>query len=91
MKIAIVLAVVAITSSIVFIWYAKKSNKAKTDESSTPENGSYVFSKGYLNTPEVRQLRKSAAAELDLSIDELDNMLAEEIKQLAKEQELINS
>ena len=54
------------------------------------KNGSYAFSKGYLNTPELKKLRKSAAAELDLSVEELDRMLAKEIKQLAKEQKLIN-
>jgi flagellar basal body-associated protein FliL len=90
MKIAVVLAVVAVAANIVFIWCSKKSNKAKTDESSNPKNGSYAFSKGYLNTPEVRQLRKSTAAELGLSIEELDRMLAKEIKQLTKKQELID-
>ena len=82
MKIAVVLAVLAVAANIVYIWYSKKNNRAKTDESSN--------SKGYLNAAEVRQLRKSAAAELGLSIEELDRMLAKEIKQLAKEQKLIN-
>ena len=90
MKIAVVLAVLAAAANIFFIWYAKKSNKAMTDESSNPDNGSYLFSKGYLNTPEVKQLRKSAAAELGLSVEELDRMLVKEIKQLSKEQELIS-
>ena len=90
MKIAVVLAVLAVAANIIFIWYSKKNNKAKTDESLNPNNGSYAFTKGYLNTPEVRQLRKSTAAELGLSIKELDRMLAKEIKQLAREQELIN-
>lgn len=90
MKIAVVLAALSVAANIFFIWYLKKSNKAKTDESSNPINGSYAFSKGHLNTPEVRQLRKSAAAELGLSIEELDRMLAMEIKQIAKEQEMIN-
>lgn len=90
MKIAIVLAVVAVVANISFIWYAKKSNKTKSDESSNFKNGLFAFPKGYLNIPEVKQLRKSTAAELGLSIEELDRMLAKEIKQLAKEKELIN-
>lgn len=90
MKIAVVLAVISVAANIFFIWYSKKSNKAETNESSNPINGSYAFSKGYLNTPEVRQLRKSAAAELGLSIEELDRMLAAEIKQIANEKEMIN-
>ena len=93
MKIAVALTVVAITvtANIVLKWYSKKSRQAKTAESSNPKNGSYAFSKGYLNTPQVSQLRKSAAAELGLSIEELDRMLAKEMKQMAKGQELINS
>ena len=54
------------------------------------KNESYVFLKGYLNTPERKQLRKSVAAELGLSIEELDGMSAKEIKQLANERGLIN-
>jgi len=90
MKIAVVLAALAVAANIVFIWYSKKSDKAKKGEFSNPKNGSHAFSKGYLNTQKVRQLKKSAAAELGLSIEELDRMLAKELKQLAKEQELIN-
>jgi len=40
--------------------------------------------------PEVKRLKKSTAAELGLSIEELDRRLAKEIKQLATEQESIN-
>ena len=90
MKIALVLAVVAVAANFLFKWYAKKSNKTKADESSNLKNGSYAYSKGYLNTPEVKRLKQLAAAELSLSVDELDRMSAKEIKQLAKEQELIN-
>lgn len=90
MKIALLLAVVAVAANIFFIWYAKKINKRKSDESSNLKNGPFAFPEGYLNTPKVKQLRKSTAAELGLSIEELDRMLAKEIKQLSKEKELIN-
>lgn len=90
MKIALVLAIIAVAANIVFIWYSKVRNKANTDQSSNPKNRFYALSQGYLNTPEVRRLRKSTAVELGLSIEELDRMLAKEIKQLAREQEWIN-
>lgn len=90
MKITIILAIAAVAANIALIWYAKKCNKTKTDETSTPENGSNAFPQEYLNTPEIRRLKKSAAAELGLSIEELDRMPVKEIKQLAKEQKLIN-
>jgi hypothetical protein len=90
LKITLILAIAAVAANIALIWYSKKYNKAKTDETSNPENGSAAISQGYLNTPEVRQLRKSAAAELGLSIEELDRMPVKEIKQLAKVQKLIN-
>jgi hypothetical protein len=90
LKITIILAIAAVAANIVLIWYAKKCHKAKIDETSTPENGSNAFSQGYLNTPEVRRLKKSATAELGLSIEKLDRMPVKEIKQLAREQKLIN-
>ena len=89
MKIAILLAVVAAAANIFLIWVSKKSSHAKAGESSNPEI-SDAFSKGYLNTPEAKQLKKSTAAELGLSIEELDRRLAKEIKELAREQESIN-
>jgi hypothetical protein len=90
LKITLILAIAAVAANIALIWYAKKYNKAKTDETSDPENGSYAISQGYLNTPEARRLRKSAAAELGLSIKQLDRIPVKEIKQLSKEQKLIN-
>jgi len=90
MKIALVLAVAAVLANIFFIWFAKKNNQTKPAESSNLKSGSFAFPKEYLNTPEVERLRKSTAAELDLSTEELDRMLAKEIKQMAKEKELIN-
>jgi flagellar basal body-associated protein FliL len=89
MKIAILLGVVAAAANFFLVWVSKKCSQAKTGESSNPEI-SYAFSKEYLNTPEVKQLKKSTAAELGLSIEELDRRLAKEIKQLATEQESIN-
>ena len=90
MQIAIVLAVLAVAANLFFMWYAKKCNQAKADESKNPKNGTDPFSKEYLNTPEVVQLKERAADEMGLSIEELDLMLAKEIKQLSKKQESID-
>ena len=90
MKIAIILAFAAVAANIFFIWYSKKSNKVKLDESSNPDIGSHAFLKGNLTNSEVKQLKESAAAELGLSVDELDHMLARELKQLSKERELMS-
>ena len=92
MKIALISAVVAVAANILLIWYAKsKYHKAKADESSNSNNDSNAYSYGYLNTPESKRLRQSAAAELSISVEELDRMSAEEVTQLAKEHELINT
>lgn len=80
MKIAFIFAVLAVAANLFFIWYAKRKGlKTKTN----------AYSQGYLNTPEVKQLKQSAAAELNISVEELDRLSAEEIKQLAKKKELI--
>jgi hypothetical protein len=91
MKIAVLLAVVAVAASVIFARSSKKCNKARTDGSSNPTGGFFAFSKGYLSTPEVKRLRKSTAVELGVSIEELDRMLAKEIKQLSTKRELLNT
>ena len=90
MKIAFIFAVLAVAANLFFIWYAKRKGlKTKSDESSNHKDGSYAYSQGYLNTPEVKQLKQSAAAELNISVEELNRLSAEKIKQLAKKKELI--
>ena len=84
MKIALIFGVVAIAANVVLVMYVrKKYQNSKTDGLSSLENDSNVFSAGYLNTPEVRRLRQSAAAELGISVEELDSMSIEGITQLA--------
>lgn len=90
MKIILVLGIAAFAANFALIWYSKKYNKTKTDEAPNPEVGSANIAQGYLNTPAARHLKKSAAAELGLSIEELDRMPVKKIRRLAKEQKLIN-
>ena len=91
MKIALILAVAAVAANSFLIWYYKrKFHNADTHEPSNKNEGSDAFSPGYLNTPEVRRLRQSAAAELGISVEELDSMSVDEITQLANEKEVTN-
>ena len=87
MEIAIVLAVVAVAANILLIRHIKKNNPGQSGVFSAPDDESAVLSKGYLNTPKVKKLRESAAAELGVSMKELDQIIAKEINKTAKEQE----
>ena len=92
MKVALIFAVVAVAANVLLIWYVnKKYHKAKAEESSDLKNTTDAFSYGYLNTPEAKRLRQSPAAELGISVEELDRMSAEDVRQLASEQELIRT
>ena len=87
MEIGVVLAVVAVAANIFLIRYIKKNNRNNSGASSDPDNESSLFSKGYLNTPQVRKLRESAAAELGVSMEELDNILVKELEKIGGEKE----
>ena len=91
MKIALIFGVVAVATNVLLVMHVKrKYQKSKAAESSNLENGSNAFSAGYLNTPEVKRLRQSTAAELGISVEELDSMSVEGIIQLANEKEVTN-
>jgi len=91
MKIALIFGVVAVAANVVLVMYVKnKYQKSKTDGLSSLENGSNVFAAGYLNTPEAKRLRQSAAAELGISVEELDSMSIEGITQLANKKKEAN-
>jgi len=90
MKIVFIFAAVAVAANLFFIWYAKrKGHKTKADESSHLKESSMAYSKEFLDSEEGKALKQSAAAELSISIEELDRMSVEEIIQLAKEKDLI--
>ena len=92
MKVVFILAVAAVLANVLFIWYAKKKGRtSKPDQSSNPKNGSIADSQGFLNSEEGKVLKQSAANELCISVEELECMSVEDIKQLAKEKELIQN
>ena len=85
MEIGIILAVAAVAANIYLIRYIKKSNHDSSGAASDQKNESGVRSRGYLNTPEVRKLKESAADELGVSMEELDNIIAKEIEKIGGE------
>jgi hypothetical protein len=92
MKIALMLAVITVVANVFLIRYAKKKcHKTKADGLSDPENDYNTLSCGYLNTPEAKRLKQSAASELNISVEELDRMSPEEITHMAREQKLIST
>ena len=85
MEIAVILAVVVVAANIVLIRYIKKNHPGHPGVSSDLDSESHVFSKGYLNTPEVKKLKESAAAQLGVSMKELDQILAKELEKIGSE------
>ena len=92
MKVVFILAVAAVAANLFFIWYAKrKGHASKSDKSSLPENNSGSDSQEFLDSEEGKALKQSAADELCISVEELECMSVDEIKQLAKEKELLQN
>jgi len=90
MKIAFILAAIAVVTNVFLILYVKRrSHKSNAEESSNLKNGSDAYSRVFLNSVDGELLKHSAAAELNISIEELDRMSVEEITQLANKKQLI--
>ena len=90
--ILLILGVVVVVLNL-FLWYSKKlTGKTKADESSSRKDKSDnrdVRPIEILNNPEVKPLKQSAAAELGISIEQLDRLSVEEIEELAAKKGLI--
>ena len=90
MKIIFILGVIAVAANIFFILYAKrKGHKPNTDNPSRQKEDAHAYSQGFLNSVEGNLLKQSAAVELSISVEELNQMSVEEITHLAKKKELI--
>ncbi len=93
MKLILLVLGAAVIALNVFLWYSKRqAGKAKTYESPDHKNksdGSDARSIEFLNSPEAEPLKQSAAAELGISIEQLDRLSVEEIEDLATEKGLI--
>jgi len=91
LKFILILGAVAVVANVLFIWYAKRRRQnTKTDKSATHTEGPRVDSHEFLSSEEGKILKQSAAAELGVSVEELDRLSVEEITDLAKINELIN-
>ena len=85
-----ILGAVTVVANLFFIWYAKtRGNKTKANNSSNLKDSSDVNSEGFLNSDERKQLKESAAAELNISVEELEDMSYEQITQLAEKKNLL--
>jgi hypothetical protein len=93
MKLLLLLLGVVVVALNLLLWYSKKkAGKTKADESSSHKdkaNISAARSIEFLNNPEVEPLKQSAAAELGISIEQLDRLSVEEIEKIAAEKGLI--
>ncbi len=93
MKLILLVLGAAVIALNVFLWYSKRqAGKAKTYESPDHKNKSGrsdARSIEFLNSPEAEPLKQSAAAELGISIEQLDRLSVEEIEDLATEKGLI--
>jgi len=93
MKLLLLILGVVVVALNLLLWYSKRrSGKTKAIE---PENQkdkldpSFANSNDFLNSSKAKPLKQSAAAELGISIEQLDRMPVEEIKQLAAKKGLI--
>jgi hypothetical protein len=93
MKLLLLILGVVVVALNLFLWYSKKqTDKTKTDESSSPRDQSGSLddpSEEFLNKPEAAPLKQSAAAELGITIEQLDRLSADEIEELATEKGLL--
>jgi hypothetical protein len=89
-KIAYILGFAALAANIFLIWYVKRNARAaKPSKPSEYKSGYQAALKDFLESDDGMQLKKSAAAELNVTVEELNRMPVEKITQLAKEMELI--
>jgi hypothetical protein len=93
MKLILLTLGVVIAALNLVLWYSKRlARKTKADESSSHKGkveGSKAPSIKFLDNPEAAPLKQSAAAELGISIEQLDRLSVEEIEKLADKKGLI--
>ena len=93
MKLLLLILGVAVVTLNLLLWFSKKKTaKAKTDESPGSENkpgGEDAPSTEALNSTEAGPLKQSAAAELGITIEQLDRLSVEEIEEIAMEKGLL--
>ena len=93
MKILLLTLGVVVVALNLLLWYSKrKSRKTEADEPVNQKDkldAPFANSNDFLNSSKAKPLKQSAAAELGISVEQLDRMPVEEIKQLAEKKGLI--
>jgi hypothetical protein len=94
MKLILLILGIAVVALNLFLWYSKKqAGKTNADESSSHKDRAGVSAARpieFSKSPEIEPLKQSAAAELGISIEQLDCLSVEEIEKIAAEKGLIN-
>ena len=93
MKLLLLILGVVVVVLNLLLWYSKKkTGKAKADKSAGPENKSRSQDARTMESsknPEVGSLKQTAAAELGITIEQLDRLSVEEIEALANKRGLL--
>jgi cytoskeletal protein RodZ len=93
MKLLLLILGVAVVALNLLLWYSKRqAAKTKARESSRHKDkagASAARSVETSNNSEIEPLKESAAAELGISIEQLDHLSVEEIEKIAVEKGLI--
>jgi hypothetical protein len=93
MKLLLLVLGVAVVALNLLLWYSKRqAGKTKTNESSRHKDKADAAADRLVelsNNSEIEPLKQSAAAELGISIEQLDRLSVEEIEKIAAEKGLI--
>ena len=93
MKTLLIIMGVVVVALNLLLWYSKrKGSKTKADEPADHKDklkAPFGNSKEFLNSSKAKPLKQSAAAELGISVEQLDHMSVKEIKELATRKGLI--
>jgi hypothetical protein len=93
MKTLLLIFGIVVVALNLLLWYSKR--RAGKTKAEAPANQKdkldppFANSNDFLNSSKAKPLKQSAAAELGISVEQLDRMPVEEIKQLAAKKGLI--
>jgi hypothetical protein len=93
MKLLLLILGIVIVALNLLLWYSKrKSRKTEADEPANQKDkldAPFANSNDFLNSSKAKPLKQLAAAELGISVKQLDRMSVKEIEQLAAKKGLI--
>jgi FtsZ-interacting cell division protein ZipA len=93
MKLLLLILGIVVVALNLMLWYSKrKGGKIEADEPANQKDkldAPFANSNDFLNSSKAKPLKQSAAAELGISVKQLDRMSVKEIEQLAAKKGLI--